>query len=128
MIIILLASAEKASLSHVASTLDKDNIQTFRAESGSMALSMISDKTFDLIIADEQLGDMSGLEFAEKAISTNPMINCAVVSSLSAKEYHEKSEGLGLLMQLPPDPGEEHAGDLLKHLKNILNLTGRTDI
>ncbi len=128
MINVLLASAEKTALSHVTATLEENNIQTVWAESGSMALSMISDKTYDLIITDEQLGDMSGLEFAKKAISINPMINCAAVSSLPAKEYHEKSEGLGLLMQLPPDPGEEHARNLLKHLNSILTLTNKKNV
>ncbi len=128
MIIVLLVSQKKASLSHLAKVFDGDNIETVWAYSGDMALSMISDKAFDLVITDEKLGDMSGLEFAVKLVSINPMINCAAVSSLSAKEFHEKSEGLGLLMQLPPIPGKEHARDLLQHLKNILDLTGRTEL
>ena len=33
------------------------------------------------------------------------MINSAAVSSLSPEKFHEASEGLGILPQLPPRPG-----------------------
>jgi len=104
-------------------TFDQKNMAVLWAESGSTGLAMVSDKPFDLVVTDEHVGDMTGLEFAEKLITMNPMINCAAVSSLLPEEYHEASEGLGLLMQLPVKPGQEDVGKLLDHLKNILNLT-----
>jgi hypothetical protein len=54
------------------------------------------------------------------------MINCAAISSLSHKDFHEASEGLGVLMQLPESPGRDDAAKLLEHLKTILNFTKRT--
>jgi hypothetical protein len=44
---------------------------------------------------------MTGLKFVEKLVLTNPMINCAAVSSLSSKDFHAASEGLGILMPMP---------------------------
>jgi hypothetical protein len=49
-----------------------------------------------------------------------PMVNCAAVSSLVSEDFHEQSEGLGILMQLPVRPGQEHAEILLGKLKSIL--------
>ncbi len=123
MIHILLVSPDKKSLSGMLNTFDQKNTVVIWAESGSTGLAMVADKPFDLVVTDEHVGDMTGLGFVEKLITMNPMINCAAVSSISPEEYHEASEGLGLLMQLPVKPGQEEAGKLLDHLKNILTLT-----
>ena len=82
-----------------------------------------SGTTIDLVVADEGLGDMTGLELAGKILSVNPMINCASVSRLSPEEYHEASEGLGVLAQLPIKPGKKHAEELVQRLKYIKNLS-----
>jgi len=50
------------------------------------------------------------------------MVNCAVVSSLLTEDFHEAGEGLGILRQLPANPGLEYAKELLEQLKKILNL------
>lgn len=93
------------------------------AESGKMALGVASDIAIDLVVTDEQLGDMTGIEFAGKLLAVNPMINCASVNRLPPEAFHEASEGLGLLAQLPVHPGKEHAEELLQRLKHIKRLT-----
>ncbi len=50
-------------------------------------------------------------------------MNCAAVSSLSADDFHEASEGLGVMMQLPLEPDLKDAEKLVEYLKTILNLT-----
>jgi len=91
------------------------------AESGGIGISMITESKIDLVVTDENLADMTGLEFIQKIVSIKPMVNCAAVSSLTPEDFHETSEGLGILMQLPVRPGKEHAEILYGHLKNILN-------
>jgi CheY-like chemotaxis protein len=93
------------------------------AGNGSTALNMLAGAPVDLVVADESLGDMSGLAFAEKLVSLNPMINCALVSSRPADEFHEISEGLGILAQLTPNPDPKQAIDLIRHLENIFSLS-----
>ncbi|MEA2084935.1 MAG: response regulator [Thermodesulfobacteriota bacterium] len=122
---VLLITSDNNSFLDLAAALEKNGMQTVRAESGGTAFHRIGNKTFDLVIIDEKLSDMTGLEFAEKLVSINPMMNCAMVSSLSPEDFHEASEGLGILMQLPLAPGKEDAEKLLKHLNSILNLTNR---
>ncbi len=126
MVNILLAGRDKTSMSALKAGLEEKDVQIAWAESGSYALSMIAEKDFDLVVTDENLGDMTGLEFIKTVIAQKPMINCAAVSSLLPDDFHEASEGLGILMQLPVRPGHEYAGELLEHLKNILDLAIET--
>ncbi len=123
MISILLAGENRDNLSELAATLKDNNVNIDWANSGDVALSMIKDKKFDLVITDEKLTDMTGRKLVEKIISINAMMNCIAVSSLSPKDFHEEFEGLGVLMQLPHNPGKKEAYDLIEYLKKVLNLT-----
>lgn len=124
MLAILVASQDKGSLSDLESALTQnDDVCLFRAESVNKALDLASEKAIDLVIADERLGDTTGLELAAGLLSVNPMITCATVSRLTPEEFHEASEGLGIMAQLPIHPGKEHAESLLHRLRQIKNLT-----
>ena len=117
---LLLVSSDKTSLSDLASVLEKDkDVDVSWAESGLEALKSVSSSSFDIVITDETLADMTGLELAAKLLSVNPMIHCACVSTLSSEQYHEKSEGLGLIDPLPDRPGEKDAERLLGDLRRI---------
>jgi len=123
MLKLLLVSSDKNALSDFASALTKHgDVELSWAESGETALQRASTTSLDLIITDEMLADMTGLEFAGKLLTVNPMINCASVSSLSPEKFHEVSEGMGLMSQLPPKPDKTQAEDLLQRLKHIKSL------
>jgi len=117
---LLLVSPDKSSLSELASALkEHDDVELLTTESGEKALAMVSESAVDLVVTDEELGDMTGLEFARRLISLTPMINCATVSGLEPERFHEVSEGLGLMDQLPTRPGKEDAERLLRNLRLI---------
>ena len=124
---LLLVSSDKTPLSDLASALEKDkDVDVSWAKSGLEALKSVSASAFDLVITDEILADMTGFELASKLLSVNPMIHCVSVTTLSQKEYHEKSEGLGLMDPLPDQPGEKDAERLLQDLRRIKgHLSGR---
>jgi len=125
----LLVTPYKDSLSLLASTLAaQGGVDLSWAQSGAKVLDMIADTAFDLVVTDESLGDMTGLELAARLISINPMMNCAAVSSLSPEDFHEASEGLGLMDQLPPRPGKEDADNLLQRLIDLKKLMGRASV
>jgi CheY-like chemotaxis protein len=124
---VLLTSRDEASMSDFRAGLDKNRVQTAWEKSGSLALARITQENFDLVVADENLADMSGLEFCEKVISQNPMVNLAAVSSLSPADFHEASEGLGIMMQLPVRPGQKQAEKLLNQLTTIMSLARQTE-
>ncbi len=123
MIRILLVSSNMYIINNISGLLKKHDIQITKSELGMKALTVIKKEIFDLVIIDEVLNDMSGLELAENMVSTNPLINCAAISGLSPNKFHAASEGLGLLMQLPLFSNEIHIENLLSHLKKVLNIT-----
>ena len=122
MIRIMLAGRDQTSLIALKAGLANSDVHITRAVSGDSGLSMIAEGNFDLVVTDENLGDMTGLEFIRAIVAKRPMINCAAVSALTSEEFHEASEGLGILMQLPVEPGQKHAEMLLEQLKSILNI------
>jgi DNA-binding NtrC family response regulator len=119
MIRILIAGGDRSTLSAFKTALDESDAQITCLASGRRALSAISERGFDLLVADEHLGDMTGLELIRSVVAGQPMLNCAVVSSLSPGDFHEASEGLGILMQLPVAAGKKEADGLLEHLRKI---------
>ena len=126
MIKLLIVAPKKAPLSDFIAGLKKNSdVELIRADTGEIALTKISDIPVDLVVAYETICDMTGLEFAAKLVSVNPMVNCAVVSPLSKDDFHEASEGLGLV-QLPVNPGEKQATDLIQHIKTIKDMTAGT--
>ncbi len=126
---LLLVCPDKASLSGLASALAvHDEVDLSWAKSGELALDIVSDSTIDLVITDEQLGDMTGIEFADRLLSVNPRINCASVSGLSPDKFHDASEGLGLMAQLPVRPGKEDAEKLMQCLRYLKSLMGDVQV
>lgn len=97
----------------------RSDIRLVLADSGAHALGMIPEERFDLVVVDETLADMTGLGFAGKLVRSNPMLHFALVSALPEKEFHEASEGLGVLAQLPPRPDGAAAGRLMEQLDSI---------
>ncbi|MFO7555585.1 MAG: response regulator [Desulfobacterales bacterium] len=129
MLKILLVTTEKEPFSEFAAVLEKkDDVELFWALNGHEALETISLNPIDLVIVDENIGDMTGIEFIKKLLPINPMINSAAVSPLAPEEFHEASEGLGVLVQLPIRPGHDEAQDLLNRLKKLTHLTKSTNI
>ena len=118
---IMLVSPDKNSFSDFVAGLNQNtDVEIIRAESGEVAFKKISDTAVDLVVTDEDLGDMTNMEFAERLVRINPMINCALVSSSSPEAFHEASEGLGIICQLSAHPGKKEADGLIEKLR-ILN-------
>ncbi|MDY0186510.1 MAG: response regulator [Syntrophus sp. (in: bacteria)] len=120
MLKILLVRRDADSLSSLSSALGRyGEIELETASSGEEALTLLSGRTADLVVADENLGDMTGIELSRRLVNVNPMINCAVVSSLSPEEFHEATEGLGIMSQLPEHSTANDAEIVISTLKCI---------
>lgn len=123
MLKLLLVANANGPFSALRSFLEgAEEIQILQADTGDKALEVILNQSPQLMVTDETLSDMTGLELVEKVVKVNPMINTAVVSPLSKSRFHEASEGLGVLMQLPPEPGENEGRKLLQLLRHVLGL------
>lgn len=103
----------------VAELRRQSEVELLSAETGTAGFSLLKGKRIDLAIVDEQLGDMAGIAFTKQLVKINPLINTAIVSALTDEEFHEATEGLGVLLQLPTEPGKKDAEALLAILKKI---------
>lgn len=103
----------------VARLRREQEVELVPVSTGNAGLKQLKDKRLDLVIVDEQLDDMSGIAFVKQLVMVNPLANTTIVSSLAAEEFHEVTEGLGVLMQLPPHPGEKDAEAMLTVLAKI---------
>lgn len=84
------------------------------AADGKSALAALAAAPPTLVVVDEVLPDMPGLDLVRRIVTVNAFVSTALVSALPAGEFHEVGEGLGILAQLPPDPGEPEARHLLE--------------
>lgn len=104
-----------------AKALSSDPEVSFeQAASGAEVLSILRTKCPHLVIVDSGVPDADSLELVRKMIGINAMVNAAVVSSLSEEAFHEKSEGLGILCRLPPNPSADDSAALLRKLRGVL--------
>jgi CheY-like chemotaxis protein len=114
---IVIVSSKPESFSVLAGALQADSrIAVEMVASGDQALALLISAAPNLVILDEKAGGPSDLEFVRSIMQRNALIDVIVVSRLSEKEFHEASEGLGILMQLPPRPGLPEAEALLARL------------
>ncbi|MFZ5562985.1 MAG: hypothetical protein ACOZBW_02965 [Thermodesulfobacteriota bacterium] len=118
----LLVGSNASSFALLAAQLEAAHFQTVHVETVEKALAAADDWKFDLVVVDEKVGDRNGLDCIRTMVMRHPLLNCAAVSALPANDFHEASEGLGVLMQLPPEPGRADARKLIDHLDAIVNL------
>ena len=117
---IMLVSKEPASLEGLAKGLERqDGVELVHAGSKEEVLQGIEGNGIDVIVVDAQLVDEEPLTLVTELMKKYPLINYAMVSSLAHEDFHEYSEGLGVFMQLPLNPGEEEAEKMLEILKSI---------
>ena len=92
------------------------------ADSGKDALTQVGSIIPLLVVIDEILPDMTGIALGRELLNVNALINTALVSRLSPHDFHEVSEGLGILIQLPESPGEKEALNTIFGLKSVFAL------
>lgn len=118
--VILFVAKDYSRFSALVTRLGHEqNIQLVPALTGTAGLAYLKDSTVDLAIVDEQLDDMSGIALVKQLVKVNPLVNTAIISPLGAEDFHEETEGLGVLMQLPPEPQARDAEALLAVLEKI---------
>ena len=69
---------------------------------------------------DEVVADSAPLDMVAALLGQDAMINTAVVSALPDEQFHQISEGLGVMARLPPRPGPEDAVETLTSLRKLM--------
>jgi DNA-binding NtrC family response regulator len=120
MLSILLVGKNPEALASLADQLSqREGITVSRASSVKDAWDILGKSKVDVVVTDEKLADGDSLPFVKDLTKRQPLINCAMVSSLSPEDFHEATEGLGVFMQLPVDPGAEEAVKMMQLLESI---------
>ena len=120
MLNILLVGKDPGSLADFAAELSqRKGIRVSRAFSEKEAWGLLGNYRIDVVVTDEELSDGSALPFVHELTKQQPLINCAMVSTLVPKDFHEATEGLGVFMQLPVDSGAEEAAKMVQLLESI---------
>jgi DNA-binding NtrC family response regulator len=120
MLSILLVGKNPEVLANFADQLSlREGITVSRASSGKEVWDILGKSKVDVIVTDEKLADGDSLPFVKDLTKRQPLINCAMVSSLSPEDFHEATEGLGIFMQLPVNPGAEEAMKMMQLLESI---------
>jgi hypothetical protein len=93
-------------------------VRISRAATAEQALALAKAASFKLAVIGGKF-DGDPLEMVNQLMLQDAFINTAVVSDESEADFHERSEGLGVLAQLPGSPGPQQAQELVKLLKEI---------
>ena len=120
---ILVAGSGGNSLANLAEALAEiEALSVSVVESATQVFAEIGTGRTDVVIVDEEVEGMSGLECIREVVRRNPFINCALVSQLYPDEFHKATEGLGVFLLLPWSPGKEEAEKIYSHLVKIYQL------
>lgn len=87
--------------------------------SGQAVMDRVSAENVQIVVVDEQLSDMDGATLINTIARSHPFVNTALVSTLPEHDFHEETEGLGVLMQLPSPLDAASAEKLLDHYRAI---------
>ena len=71
-------------------------------------------------IQGEPLGSLTRGQAVIDIMMINASVHTAVVSDMDPDEFHEATEGLGILMPLPTSPKADDAERLLKALAGVM--------
>lgn len=117
--ILLVSNNEQAMEAFAKELRNYSQNRVEKVATGKEALAITKSGKIDVVAADVQLGDCSGLDLIKEIAAQSPLVNSSLVSSLPAEEFHEKTEGLGVFMQLPEYPGKEEAVKMMDLLESI---------
>ena len=120
--IVLATNRPKALQAFAAALSSNPEVRFTQVVSGAEALEAARTTASHLVIIDADLPDTASLDLVQKLLMVNAMVNTAVVSPLSDEEFHEASEGLGILGRLPNHPGMSDADELLHKLRMVLGV------
>lgn len=103
---------------------DNEDVKVVHASTAKFSLERVGFQEIDAVIVAEELADCSGKEFVERLTKANPFVPCAMLSDMDKDEFHEETEGLGVLMQLPIKPMKKDVAMLLERLAQISKIMG----
>jgi hypothetical protein len=116
--VIIASSAPDRLKPFVAALETTAGVSVKAAGTAEAALACAKTESPVLMVFDEDI-DQPVFSLVKDIMSVNALINTAVISDQPEDEFHETSEGLGILMQLPRTPAAKDAAALWDKLVSI---------
>jgi DNA-binding response OmpR family regulator len=117
---LLIATENRAFYEPILENLVKDRrIEVEWTADAATTLTRVKAGRPDLLIVDARIGGRDGFDLCREVLKIDAFVNMAAVSDLDDDEFHEASEGLGLVGRLPSRPTAEDFERLLALLTAI---------
>lgn len=127
MLRILLVSAREEAVHALTEGFSPDpGVHLQVVGSGVEALGLVHDNPPQLVVIDCELPDRAPISLVQELLAVNAMVNTALISPLTDGEFHEATEGLGVLARLPLLPEPSDVAQLASRLRQVLGLGGPT--
>lgn len=103
---------------------DTGRVILTEVDSAAAARQFLEDNRVAAVLIDADLADgRRGADFLREVSMGHPFVNTALVSGLSAEDFHESTEGFGVFMQLPTVPDGRTVTEFLEKLDIISRLS-----
>lgn len=117
---ILAVTSRSAGLSDFLNALQVESgMGVVVATSGAAAMERIKTDLPPFVVLDKALPDFKPLKLAMEILTVNAMTNMAAITDLSDEDYHEESEGLGILCAIAPEPSMADAQKVAEMFKRF---------
>lgn len=104
---ILIVDDELLMRNFLAETLKRKNYEVLTAENGQMAMGLLKDHTFDLVITDMKMPDTTGIEVLKRVKEASPSTIVIVITAYGSVENAVEAMRLGafhyLIKPFSPD-------------------------
>lgn len=119
---VLLVTSRPAQLKEFAEVFYTDRkMEVVPVGTAKEAISVVQEMAPVLAIVDDQVRGVEGLKIIQRLIEANAFIHTATISELTDQEFHNRSEGLGILAKLPLVPGRNDAYKLIEQLERMVS-------
>ena len=124
---ILIMTSRPKQLADFSQTLSADGrLRTIFTTTAKETLDQAARNRPLLVIVDGQAGEGAGLDLVKSLLGVDAFIHTAFISHLPDEEFHRRSEGLGILAQLPETPDAEDARRLIEKVQQTGALQSST--
>jgi DNA-binding response OmpR family regulator len=116
---VVIVSARKEALRDFAQGLAAD---VEWAESPQNVLERARTAPWQLVVVDALTPGVNYKAFVMDLLRANAMINTMVITDMGEEEFHEDSEGLGVICAVPANPGQADGSRSMGLLRQLPGL------
>jgi response regulator RpfG family c-di-GMP phosphodiesterase len=112
--VLLLVDDETRILSALRRSLRREGYEILSAESGAEALRILATRQVDLVLTDQKMPGMSGLEFLEQVAKRHPVVARLLITGWPEEIPHEDISRLGIRALIPKPWDDRELKTLLR--------------